>query len=526
MDTRQRDTTLDELEKHEFDLVVIGGGITGAGVLREAALRGLSVALLEAGDFGSGTSSKSTKLIHGGIRYLAMGHVHVVREAARERKRVHLLAPHLAEPMSLILPAHNILQHLKYRTGVTVYEYLGQVDAADRHFNLGGEDLNRREPLLDTEAFPWACIYREYLTDDARLVLANVRAGIAAGGRAVNYVRVEGLVKDHARVTGVRARDVSGREILVRARGVINAAGPWVESICEQDGLATPKPMVLSKGIHIVVNRERLTINHPIMMVSKDSRPVFAIPRGDIVYIGTTDTRYPGSADHWPRVEQDEVKYLFEPVERYFGVRLRLSDVRMTWAGLRPLILERGKSTRDISRKDEVWISKSGLITIAGGKLTGYRKMAEDTVSRAVDRLGLKARAPAEDVPLPGGESAVNIDGLEGPDVRLARLYGSERDRVIACGGMPLVEHGMVRSGEIIWAIRQEGALTLEDVLYRRTRAALYRPDEALVAVDPASRLMAAELGWDETTRLDEVRRVRKRLLTDSEFIKVREIDG
>ncbi|MBD3648908.1 MAG: FAD-dependent oxidoreductase, partial [Pseudomonadales bacterium] len=156
MDTRQRDSTLDDLEKHEFDLVVIGGGITGAGILREAALRGLSVAMLEGEDFGSGTSSKSTKLIHGGIRYLAMGHVHVVRQAARERKRVHLLAPHLAEPMSLILPAAGVMQHLKYRAGVSVYEYLGQVDEADRHFNLRGRELARREPQLDTDAWPWA----------------------------------------------------------------------------------------------------------------------------------------------------------------------------------------------------------------------------------------------------------------------------------------------------------------------------------------------------------------------------------
>ncbi|MBD3645953.1 MAG: glycerol-3-phosphate dehydrogenase/oxidase, partial [Pseudomonadales bacterium] len=371
-------------------------------------------------------------------------------------------------------------------------------------------------------AWPWACIYREYLTDDARLVMANVRAGIEAGGVAVNYLRAEGVVKDHARVTGVRAKDIGGREVLVKGRAVINAAGPWVESICQQDGLATPKPMVLSKGIHIVVTRDRLPIHHPVMMVSQDNRPVFAIPRGDIVYIGTTDSLYCGPADHWPRVEQEEVKYLFEPVQRYFGVQLRFADVRMTWAGLRPLIRERGKSTRDISRKDEVWVSKSGLITIAGGKLTGYRKMAEDAVTRAVEEAGLMAREPADDVPLPGGDSFVDLDGRDLSDVRLIRLYGSERDQVLACGGMPLIENGMIRSGEIIWAIRREGAMSLEDVLYRRTRAALYRPDEALVVVEPASRLMAAELGWPEATRLDQIRRVRNRLLTDPEFAKAR----
>ncbi|MCB1646595.1 MAG: FAD-dependent oxidoreductase, partial [Pseudomonadales bacterium] len=211
-----RDKTLDALESEYFDLVVIGGGITGAGILREASLRGFSVALLEADDFASGTSSKSTKLIHGGLRYLAMGHIHVVREAARERKRVNRLAPHLAEPQWLMVPGRNLLEDLKYRIGINLYEYLGQVSGADLHFNLSGSALREFEPMLDTRHFPRACVYREYLTDDARLVIANVRAGIAAGGIAANKCPVTGVEHEGSRISHVLARcQDTGRNIRV-----------------------------------------------------------------------------------------------------------------------------------------------------------------------------------------------------------------------------------------------------------------------------------------------------------------------
>lgn len=533
MDAGRREATLEELERREFDLVVIGGGITGAGILRDAALRGMSVALLESEDFAAGTSSKSTKLIHGGIRYLAMGHFHVVREAARERKHVHRLAPHLAVPRWLVLPAGSRLEHLKYRIGVSIYERLGQVSDEELHFNVGREGLLQHEHGLDVDAWPWASIYREYLTDDARLVVANVRGGVAAGGIAVNYAPVTGLLKDHGRVTGVRARcHLSGQELLVHGKAVINAAGPWVESICEYDGLASPKRLVLSKGIHIVVPREKLPVNNPLLMVSEDKRPVFAIPKEEVVYIGTTDTAHPQRAEYWPTVEREEVEYLFQPVKRYFGVTLELSDCRTTWAGLRPLIAQRSKSTKNISRKDEIWVSRSGLITIAGGKLTGYRKMAEDTVDTAVRALDREAGHVEEGLPVPGGDfdgdlekladQLVQARGIDGPLAsRLVRLYGSEATAVTTLGGKPLTSRGMVLDGEILWAVRQEAAADLQDVLYRRTQAAFYRPDEVLVIIEPASRIMAAELRWDENERIIQAERMRERFLRDSGFARL-----
>ena len=292
-----------------------------------------------------------------------------------------------------MLPASNRFELAKYVVGVTAYEKLGQVEKADKHFNLSGPDLEEFEPLLNRKRFPHACVYREYLTDDARLVLANVRGGIQAGGAAINKLKVTGLHKENDKVQGVITKcQLSGESIVIRGRTVINAAGPWVEHICQLDGLPMPKSMVLSKGIHIVVPASKLPVKQMTFSISLDDRPVFVVPKGETVYLGTTDSLY-DKAEVWPEVTADEVDYLFEPVRRYYGVELNRDDCLTSWAGLRPLIFESGKSTKEISRKDEVWLSESGLITIAGGKLTGYRKMAEDAVNKACDVLGLSMPA-------------------------------------------------------------------------------------------------------------------------------------
>ena len=530
LDTRQRHKTLQELQNVSFDLAIIGGGITGAGILREASLRGLSAALLEAEDFSSGTSSKSTKLIHGGIRYLAMGHFHVVREASLERKRVNALAPHLAEPQWLMLPAGNLLESFKYRAGVTVYEQLGQVEPWDLHFNLSSDSLAQREPLLDTMRYSRACVYREYLTDDARLVMANIRAGTRAGGVAFNRARVSGVIKDDGKLRALHVRcEVSGEEIVVKCKGAINAAGPWVESVCDLDGLRSEKLLVLSKGIHIVIPHKLLPLKQMVLMVGPDNRPVFAIPRGEVVYIGTTDSRYEQPADLWPQVKRSELEYLFLPIRDYFGVRIKLEDCVSTWAGLRPLISQRGKSTKEISRKDEIWISKSGLITIAGGKLTGYRKMAEETVDTAVRYLQLSSESESEDIPLPGGNFVGDVEAQvsrlqqeypmsEGAALRLFRLYGSEAWDVMALNPEPVSGGVSIVAGELIWAVQEEGASTLEDVIYRRTRAAFYRPLEVAEIIEPASIVVAGILNWSESQRIAEVESVSSRFRTDSEI--------
>ncbi len=529
LDASQRQSLLAEAQANHFDIIVVGGGITGAGILREAALRGLSAILVEAEDFASGTSSKSTKLIHGGLRYLAMGHVHVVREAARERKRVHRLAPHLAEPRWLMLPAANRFELAKYIVGVTAYEKLGQVEKQDKHFNLSGAELEAFEPLLNRDNYPHACVYREYLTDDARLVLANVRAGIQAGGMAINKLKVTGLHKIANKVKGVSVKcQTSGEAFVIQGNAIINAAGPWVEQICQMDGVPMPKSMVLSKGIHVVVPATKLPVKQMTFSISLDDRPVFVVPKGETVYLGTTDTLHK-HAEVWPEVTADEVEYLFEPIKRYYGVTLERDDCLTSWAGLRPLIFESGKSTKEISRKDEVWLSDSGLITIAGGKLTGYRKMAEDALDKACELLGIEFSASEVDEALPGGDLGSNLrqsaldlaQTYPMPDAlsdRLIKLYGAESKQVLALGKQTLLPEGSVFSGEVYWSMREEGAGSLEDVLYRRTRAALYEPEESQQLVAPIAELMASELGWSAEQTAAEVAHVQALLAADVAF--------
>ena len=527
LDATARDVTLASLADETFDLIIIGGGITGAGILRDASQRGLKVALLEARDFSSGTSSKSTKLIHGGLRYLAQGYVGLVREGALERKRVHQIAPHLAEPRWLMLPARSTIEWLKYKVGVIAYEALGEIDGKDRHFDVAGGDLAEYEPLIDRSKYPRACVYREYLTDDSRLVLANIRAGIEAGGIAANRLAVTGVMKDYGRVNGVRARcGLTGADVIVKGRGVINAAGPWVESVAKFDGLITPKSLVLSKGVHIVVSREKLPLTQMMMTITKDKRPVFMIPRGEVVYIGTTDSRYERK-DEWPEVLPEEIDYLLKQPAEYCNLHLTRDDCVTTWAGLRPLISQSGKSTREISRKDEVWVSESGFITIAGGKLTGYRKMAEDTVDRACELIGCRVAPHNRDEPLPGGDFSQSTESLaldltqtwpvpEERAQRLVSLYGAESRDVLAFGDGEIVPGAGLVEGEIHWAITREGAQTVEDILYRRTRAAYYEPSRMESLIEPVARLASKTLKWSDEEQRAQIAAMRARFSEDA----------
>lgn len=527
LDPRDRRNQLRQLASNSFDLIIIGGGITGAGILREAALRGLSAVLVEAQDFGAGTSSKSTKLIHGGIRYLQTGHFHVVREAAIERKRVYRLAPHLAVPEWLMLPSRNYLEYAKYQVGVTLYEMLGQVRGNDLHFNLSGQDLKEAEPLLDTDSYPRAVVYREYLTDDARLVMANIRAGIRAGGLAFQRLAATGVIKQGTRIEAIRTRcSLTGQEVIVKGKAVVNAAGPWVESICDLDGLPPEKSLVLSKGVHLTLPRDRLPLSQMVLMVHDDNRPVFAIPRDDVVYVGTTDSRFEKKAEIWPEVFESELEYLLKPLKSYFGTSFSPGDCLSTWAGLRPLIHQSGKSTTEISRKDEIWVSRSGLVTIAGGKLTGYRKMAEDTVNEVVARFGLSAREESGDEPLPGGDFSGKLTLLvnrlleshninESTAHRLAEIYGKEAHEVLAIDPSPLVPGSDLVGGEIPWSIACEGATSVEDFIYRRSRAALYQPGTVADMLPVVADRMAEFLGWNTQDRDEQVKATQSRLEAD-----------
>jgi glycerol-3-phosphate dehydrogenase len=532
LDARERARLLARLEGERFDLAVIGGGIGGAGIAREAARRGLRVALLEAGDFASGTSSRSSKLIHGGLRYLAMGDVALVRTTALERKQVRRIAPHLAEPRWMLVPARSRAGLLKFQVGLATYEKLGAVEEPDRHRTWGREELAREEPCLDRERYGFACAYREYLTDDARLVLANLRAAAADGAALLGYAPVEGLLLEGGRAVGVRARCArSGSSFRVGARAVVNAAGPWIDELVHLESPGAASRLHLSKGVHVAVRAERLPVRHLAVLQTDDRRSIFAIRRGGSVYLGTTDTSYDRGADPWPQITRADVAYLLAPVNRDFRIDpLAPGDVVAAWSGLRPLIAEPGKPAREISRKDEVWIGPAGVVTLAGGKLTGYRPMARLTLERAAESAGLRLADAGEEPPLPGGDFDGDLDALaarlrrETPGLapeaaaRLARLYGSEAGEVLRLGAEPLAPGVPLVAGEVDWAVTREGASCLEDVHYRRTRAALYDPSAREAAALPCAARLAALLGWSDAEREGEVARVRARLAADLDF--------
>jgi glycerol-3-phosphate dehydrogenase len=530
--TIDRARAMDTLERERFDLAIIGGGITGAGIAREAALCGLRVALLEAEDFASGTSSRSSKLIHGGLRYLALGDVGLVRESALERKVIFRLAPHLAERRWMVLPVRSRAALLKFRAAITTYEKLGAVEREDLHRNWGASELEVEEPALDRDEWRFACAYREYLTDDARLVLANLRAAAGLGALALNWAPVTEIPVEDGRASGVTARcSLSGREIRVRATCVVNAAGAWVEALRRLEDAAAPPLLHLSKGVHIGIPAARLPVRNLLLLGTEDRRSIFALRRDEIVFLGTTDTTYTRGADLWPVITRADVEYLLQPARRYFKAEgLAASDVRTAWAGLRPLVAEPGKAPADISRKDEVLIGRAGVITIAGGKLTGYRPTAQRSLERVAQALGRKLPAVGEGPPLPGGDFAGDLLPLaraleleyrldEVTSMRLARLYGTEATAVAKLGAGRLATGAPVLRGEVDWAVTREAAASVEDVLYRRTRAALYEAEARTTIAAPIASRMGELLGWSEAQMSDSLAKARARLGADLDFV-------
>jgi glycerol-3-phosphate dehydrogenase len=541
--TLERSTTLQALSREAFDLIIIGGGITGAGVAREAARRGLRVALLEGEDFASGTSSRSSKLIHGGLRYLERGEVTLVRKTALERKEIYRAAPHLSEPRWMVMPTPGRTLLYSLRLAVTTYEQLGAVERKDGHRAWSGSTLAEEEPLLDRRAFPHALAYREYLTDDARLVLANMRSAVAAGAVVLNHAPVVGLLRSGDRAVGVEARcALTNTMVEVRGRVIVNATGPWVEALQKLENPQAPPLLHLSKGIHISIPASKLPIRNLLVLTAKDKRRIFVLRRGDAVYIGTTDETYSRGAEIWPKIELDEVEYLLEPIPRHFTCGpFAPKDVIGAWAGLRPLIADpTKKDPAELSRRDELLLGPLGIISVAGGKLTGYRGMARRVLESVAERLGalsepagpashaLLAEAPEPDEPLPGGDFDGDLDALasrlatayeldERTSARLARLFGAEAEQVLGLGSQEVYPGSGCVTGEVRFAIEQEGAANLEDVLYRRTRLPLYGLDPRQ-AIEPLATQMAVVLGWDDERVKREVAHAQARLDDDLAF--------
>jgi glycerol-3-phosphate dehydrogenase len=431
---------------------VIGGGIVGAGVARDAAMRGLSVALVDKGDFASGTSSRSSRLLHGGLRYLAQGRLRLVHEAGTEKMVLARIAPHLTRPMPFVFPTYHGTQWKlwKLRIGVKVYDYL----SARRNFapscSFRTDETLRLVPGLNASGLTGAVRYFDAVTNDARLVIDTLRSAARHGATVINYCSFDRAERRadtwHCRLTD----HLSERSMNVTARTIVNAAGAWADRFAQ-----SRVELRLTKGVHVVVPRERLPVPECVVM-TEGPRILFAIPWGERTIIGTTDTDYAGDPDT-PGVEPADVRYLLDVVNRSFpSAKLRADDVTSTWAGLRPLIADRRGRPSDISRAHEIHMTEPGWLDVAGGKLTTYRLMAKQTLDRVVELLGVKA-----------GPCTTATEALL-PDADAGRLSG-----VLP----PEVSREAVRH-----YCRSEWAVHLDDIMLRRTGWHHYRHDAAEVA--------------------------------------------
>ena len=510
LDFRDRASLFRAAEERSFDLIIIGGGITGAGIARAAAARGLDVALVESRDLASGTSSRSSKMIHGGVRYLAQGDLALVREAATERQILRRIAPHLARPMPFVLPTRSAGGLAKFRAAMWTFEKVGQVPKSDRHEAWSARQLKEREPVAALPGTNGAVRYWEFLTDDARLTLANARSASIDGALVLTHAPVVEILVEGDRAVGVRCEgSVAGESLscVVRGKQIVNAAGPWVDAIRKVEQTSEESRLALTKGIHLVVPHARLPLAHTVLMNAADGRPIFGVPRGDVSYLGTTDTFYP-SSDYWPGIEESDVDYLLDSAAKTFSSpALSASDVVTSWTGIRPLVAQAGKKPSEISRKDEVWTGPKGVISIAGGKLTAYRAMAERVVDLVAERLGQKTLdSTAESSPLVGGDFTPEpYDGSSHDAAkpnRLLDLFGAEAADVLADGGD--------LDAEVRQAVCREGALRLEDYWVRRSARAFFDLDAGMSQLEGASQTMADLLGWSSERRESEVAACRK----------------
>ena len=388
--TTDRADSIDNIKNDHYDVIIIGGGITGAGIALDAALRGLKVILIEKNDFASGTSSKSTKLIHGGLRYLKQFEIGLVRETGLERAVAHDNACHLVHPENMLLPIVEGGTFSQFTAGIAirVYDILADVDKNHRRKKLSLEEVREAAPLLRQDILKSGIMYAEYRTDDARLTIEVIKAARRQSAEAINYMEVTGFLYNDDKVSGVICHDhIMNAKVEISGSVIVSSTGPWVDEVRQIDVATTKTNLHLTKGVHIVVDKKDLPIDDSIYFDAFDGRMLFAIPRGEIVYIGTTDTDYKGDQDDL-HCTQEDAEYILSAVNNMFsGAPLTIDHIQSTWTGLRPLIQQEGKGPSELSRKEEIFVADSGLISIAGGKLTGYRKMAQRILDIVTDKL-------------------------------------------------------------------------------------------------------------------------------------------
>nr|WP_124079058.1 glycerol-3-phosphate dehydrogenase/oxidase [Pigmentiphaga humi] len=493
-------------EPREYDLAVIGGGATGLGVALDAATRGLRVVLVEAHDFAKGTSSRATKLVHGGVRYLEQRNFPLVREALRERRILLRNAPHLAQPLPFVVPAYRFWEKPYYGTGLVLYDLLAGKSALGRTRWLDTRALAARQPGLRTQGLRGGIEYWDGQFDDARMAIALARTAARAGALLVNYCAAVGLVREGGKVAGLRCEDrETGRSYAIKARCVVNAAGIWVDAVRRLPGRDEPADdaMLFSQGAHLVVPREFLPGDRALLVPrTRDGRVLFALPWMGRTLIGTTDTPRP-RVELEPRPLAEEAAFLLGEAARYLARAPRAEDVSSAWAGLRPLVRPPGQaSTKDVSREHVVRIAGDGLVTVAGGKWTTYRAMAEDVLDACLDAGLLRGagRCVTAEHALVGAIAGRHSLG----DAPGLRCYGSEQAFVQELPGADRPLGGGLTEAMVRFAARHEYARTVEDVLARRSRLLFLDAALAHGLAEAVGGILARETGADP--RIDAFR--------------------
>jgi glycerol-3-phosphate dehydrogenase len=506
----QRDLALEQLRagSEAFDVLIVGGGASGLGAAVDAAARGYRVALIDQGDFAQGTSSRSTKLVHGGVRYLKHGNVSLVRSALRERGLLRRNAPHLVRSLGFVIPAYSWWERPYYGLGMAIYDRLAVEWSFGRAQRLSRAETIQHLPTVETNGLSGGVLYYDGQFDDARLAITLAQTAVERGAVLANYVACVGLLKERGLVAGVMARDQeTGAEFVIRARTVINATGVFVDELRRYDEPGAAPLVTVSQGVHVVLPREFLPGNSALMIPkTADGRVLFAIPWHDRVVVGTTDT--PGvTPTLTPRAQTAELEFIMDHARKYLARDPGESDVLSVFTGLRPLV-KRGSAgnTASLSRDHTISVSPSHLITLTGGKWTTYRKMAEEVVDQA-ERVGAFLHRPSPTASLPLHAATSNPTGAAH-----LRVYGSDQPIIAALAraeprfDQPLHSALPFSQAEIVWHVRHEMARTVEDVLARRTRALVLDARASIAAAPAVARLLADELRHDDAWAEAQVR--------------------
>jgi glycerol-3-phosphate dehydrogenase len=539
-----REKITNNLQTTEFDLLIIGGGITGAGIALDAASRGMKVALIEKNDFASGTSSKSTKLVHGGLRYLKQFDFWLVKEVGTERAIVHELAPHLVVPEKMILPLIEGGTYGSWLTsiGLKVYDVLASVEGEDQRKMLDKDEALEKEPLLPESILNGAGYYAEYRTDDARLTLEVLKTALNYDAKIINYTEALKFIFEDSRVVGATVKNnLSNETFNIKAKYVVNATGPWVDDLRQTNHSKTGKRLHLTKGVHLVVAHNKLPVKQSVYFDVPDGRMMFAIPRGKVTYFGTTDTNYQKDKNNITTNLVDAT-YLISAVNNMFPeINLTLNDIQSSWAGLRPLIHEEGKSATELSRKDEIFVSETELISIAGGKLTGYRKMAERIVDLVVKKYARRFdkefdEIKTKEISLSGGtfksyqevqsytdaiyNRIAEVDFNQKDAEYLVHNYGKQTDIILQKFDDLMhdnMQEKMLKS-EVWFTINHEMTCSPTDFFMRRTGRLFFDIQSVFMYKEFVLNEFKNHFSWDEKTTEKNLKELKENLKIATTF--------